>query len=104
MRTISMKDIATYLAIPDFGRNKIFRLLRSAKILDSRNIPYKEYVDKGLFVVIKQDYEIISSQGPIKNVYFKTTVTPEGIEVIRELVDKNMGMGNEKQQAGGQKG
>jgi phage antirepressor YoqD-like protein len=53
---VSLRDAASVLNMPGWGRNKIFALLRESGIIDGRNIPYREYQDRGLFRVIEQTW------------------------------------------------
>jgi phage antirepressor YoqD-like protein len=53
---LQMRDVAAALNIPDMGRNKIFELLRKKNILDDRNVPYREYQDRGYFRVVERKW------------------------------------------------
>jgi phage antirepressor YoqD-like protein len=50
---LQMRDVAEVLNLPGWGRNKLFRFLREQKVLDGRNVPYREYEDRGYFRVIR---------------------------------------------------
>jgi phage antirepressor YoqD-like protein len=53
---LQMRDVAGVLNIPGWGRNKIFDFLRKEKVLDNRNVPYREFEDRGYFRVIEQKW------------------------------------------------
>ena len=53
---VSLRDAAAALNMPGWGRNKIFALLRDRGVIDERNIPYREYQDRGMFRVIEQTW------------------------------------------------
>jgi phage antirepressor YoqD-like protein/predicted DNA-binding transcriptional regulator AlpA len=80
---IQMRDVAAILNIPDWGRNKIFALLRQMKILDDRNIPYRSYQDKGYFRVIEQEYTDAEGETHIN---LKTLVYQPGVEFVRKII------------------
>ena len=44
-KTIEMKDVAKVLNM-GIGRNNLFKFLREHKVVDKRNVPYHEYVNK----------------------------------------------------------
>jgi phage antirepressor YoqD-like protein len=79
---LQMRDVAAALNIPDLGRNKLFELLRNKGILDNRNIPYREYQDRGYFRVVEQ--QGTDKEGETR-VYLKTLVYQKGIEYIRRI-------------------
>lgn len=47
-KTIEMKDVAKVLNM-GIGRNNLFKFLREHKVVDKRNVPYHEYVNKHWF-------------------------------------------------------
>ena len=58
----------------NIGRNRLFEILRKNKILMERNIPYRQYVDRGYFLV----KESIVDKGSTTNIIQTTLVTPKG--------------------------
>lgn len=80
---IQMRDVAAVLNVPDWGRNKIFELLRRLKILDERNVPYRAYQDRGYFRVIEQEYTDAEGETHIN---LKTLVYQLGVDYIRKIV------------------
>lgn len=82
---INMAEVAKVLNFPKLGRNKMFKFLREQNILQNDNIPYQQYVDKGLFRVIEQKYSL--PNGDVQ-VSFKTLVFQKGLNFIRKLVIK----------------
>jgi anti-repressor protein len=79
---IQMRDVAAALNIPGWGRNKLFALLRKQGIVDSRNIPYREYQDRGYFRVVEQRWA--DSEGET-HINLKTLVYQKGVDYIRNL-------------------
>lgn len=89
MPAISMDEAAKVLNL-GFGRNTLFRILREERVLRSgafvRNQPYQEYLDRGYFRVILQDFK----KGEIPNLGTKTLVEEKGMEFIRKKVEKHL--------------
>ena len=54
---IPISAVAKYLKLPGIGRNKLFALLRTDKILRANNEPYQQHIDNGHFAVELQVYE-----------------------------------------------
>lgn len=69
------KEVANMLG---YGRNKLMDKLRKLKILTSKNIPYQQYLNMGLF-------EVKESTQNSFNVAI-TYVTPKGIDYIRKKI------------------
>lgn len=81
---IEMKAVATTLNYVNVGRNKLFEILRSNKILQQNNQPYQRYVDCGYFRTIEQKF---SKNGDIC-INIKTLVYQKGLDYIRKMLDK----------------
>lgn len=78
----SMAKIASKKGIK-IGRNKLFSFLRSCKVLDSDNIPYANYMDKGWFEVVESTYMFANGEQKITKT---TRVTPKGqLGIVRQL-------------------
>ena len=82
--TIDIGSVAKVLNIPNMGRNKLFSFLRENKILNRRNEPYQEYVDKGYFRQIETSWE----HNGTTHINLKTVVFQKGVDYIRQLVLK----------------
>ena len=82
--TIDIGSVAKVLNIPNMGRNKLFLFLRENKILNKRNEPYQEYVDKGYFRQIETSWE----HNGTTHINLKTVVFQRGVDYIRQLVLK----------------
>lgn len=80
---IPMDQVAKVLEINGIGRNKLFEILRNKKILQTNNIPYQTYVDRGYFRVIESKYTKPSGETCIS---IKTLVYQKGVEYIRKLL------------------
>ena len=77
-------SVAKVLNIPNMGRNKLFSFLREKKVLNKRNEPYQEYVDKGYFRQIETSWE----HNGTTHINLKTVVFQKGVDYIRQLVLK----------------
>ena len=82
--TIDIGSVAKVLNIPNMGRNKLFSFLRESKLLNKRNEPYQEYVDKGYFRQIETSWE----HNGTTHINLKTVVFQKGVDYIRQLVLK----------------
>ena len=82
--TIDIGSVAKVLNIPNMGRNKLFSFLREKKVLNKRNEPYQEYVDKGYFRQIETSWE----HNGTTHINLKTVVFQKGVDYIRQLVLK----------------
>lgn len=80
---ISIGEVAKVLDV-GIGQNKLFAFLRERKILDSKNIPYQEYIDRGYFRTIEQKYDV---RGEVR-ISIKTLVFQKGIDFIRKQIQK----------------
>lgn len=73
---ITMSKLAKTLNIENLGRNKLFALLRTQKVLRGNNEPYQTYVNRGYFElssVVKNGYT-----------FAQTLVTPKGMSWINK--------------------
>jgi len=91
--TIKVRDFAKIMCDNNFniGEKRLYKYLRNNKIVDSNNIPYQSYIDRGYFVV-KEGY-IHTPYG--SRLYRTTLITPKGqmwlFEKLRkEREDKRM--------------
>lgn len=82
--TIDIGSVAKVLNIPNMGRNKLFAFLRENKILNRRNEPYQEYVDKGYFRQIETSWE----HNGTTHINLKTVVFQKGLDFIRQTITK----------------
>ena len=74
--TIKVRDFAKIMCDNNFniGEKRLYKYLRNNKIVDSNNIPYQSYIDRGYFVV-KEGY-IHTPYG--SRLYRTTLITPKG--------------------------
>jgi phage antirepressor YoqD-like protein len=84
---LQMRDVAASLNIPDIGRNRLFKLLRENGVLDDRNIPYREYQDRGCFRVIEQKW---TDKEGATHINLKPLVYQKGIDFIRKVLKRNV--------------
>ena len=82
---IEMKAVANTLRFKNVGRNKLFDILRTEKILMGNNMPYQKYVDCGYFRTIEQKYS--TPDGEVR-INVKTLVYQKGVEYIRKVLTK----------------
>lgn len=82
---LQMRDVAAALNVPGWGRNKIFAFLRKQSVLDDRNVPYREFQDRGYFRVVEQSY--VDKNGET-HISLKTLVYQRGVDYIRKLIEK----------------
>lgn len=80
---ISLGDAAKILDL-GVGRNKLFKFLRAEKILQSNNIPYQEYIDRGYFRTIEQKYTVNDET----RINIKTLVYQRGLDYILKKWNK----------------
>ena len=80
---LQMRDVAGVLNIQGWGRNKLFEFLREKDVLDDRNIPYREYQDRGFFRVIEQKWTDKEGETHIN---LKTLVYQRGVDFIRKMI------------------
>ncbi len=87
------KDMAQVSKIFGLGRGKLFKILREEKYLmdyptghPRRNEPYSEYMNVYFEVVL-----VNKSVGDWKQNFNKTVITPKGLDMVRELLEKQKG-------------
>jgi phage antirepressor YoqD-like protein len=78
---VSMRAVSAVLNLPGWGRNKIFKFLREAGVLDGCNIPYRNYQERGYFRVVESDWT--DPEGEI-HIELTTLVYQRGIDFIRQ--------------------
>jgi anti-repressor protein len=81
---IPMRDAAAVLNIPGFGRNNLFDMLRKKEILDEKNIPYREYQDRGYFRVVERSW---SDDRGESHITLTTLVYQKGLDYIRKILE-----------------
>lgn len=86
---ISMGKVSKILDIDGMSQNKLFKKLRNLDILMYENIPYSQYMSRGYFKVIEQEYTKPNGEVCIG---FKTLVYQKGIDYIRKIVEKDLGI------------
>ena len=79
-----MSEVAGKLNIHGMGRNKIFSILRERHILDRRNLPYRQFIESGMFMIKDTD---IMVGNRIKTVS-TTFVSKKGQVFIEKLLRK----------------
>lgn len=79
---LDMKAAAKQLDFVEVGRNKLFEILRRAKVLDAKNEPYQTYVDRGYFKSVPVPYGVNKVQA-------KTVVSYKGVDWIRKNLTRH---------------
>jgi anti-repressor protein len=79
---IDMATVAKTLNL-GIGRNKLFEILRSKKVLQKNNKPYQKYVDSGWFRLIESRYNKPNGDTCIN---IKTVVFQKGVDGIRKII------------------
>jgi anti-repressor protein len=74
-QSINALSLAEFAKTLDIGQNRLFRKLREEKLLMQDNMPYQEYITRGLFRVVENAYK--DSKGEVKT-YTRTLVTGKG--------------------------
>jgi len=82
---LQMRDVAAALNLPGWGRNKIFLYLRNNGILDEKNIPYREFQDRGYFRVVERTWTDAKGDTHIS---LTTLVYQRGIDYLRKMVER----------------
>ena len=81
---IFMREAAKVIGISGLGQNKLFQFLKDKKLLMDNNQPYQEYVNRGYFRTIEQNY--MKPNGSV-TVHIKTLVTQRGLDYIIKLIE-----------------
>ena len=79
---ITIGDAAKVLNM-GIGRNKLFEILRDNKILQNNNVPYQQYIDRGYFRVVEQQWSKSDGENCVS---IKTLVYQNGLNFIRKLI------------------
>ena len=80
----TMSEVAGKLNLHGMRRNKIFSILRERHILDRRNLPYRQFIESGMFMIKDTD---IMVGNRIKTVS-TTFVSKKGQVFIEKLLRK----------------
>lgn len=83
---LDMRSASATLNIEGLGRNNLYEFLRSEKVLDSRNLPYRKFQDAGWFRVIETSY--VDTYGEV-HINLKTLVYQRGLDAIRRMWEGN---------------
>lgn len=89
--TIDIATASKVLNYDGIGRNKLFEILRSAKVLDKGNIPYQRFVDAEYFRCIESKF---TKPDGTTCINIKTVVYQRGLDYIRKVVDRYLELQN----------
>ena len=91
---MEMSEVAKLLNFEGYGRNNLMKFLRDAGVFRNRpgitqihNQPYQEYVDRGYFKLVEQNY--VDGLGNTK-VSNKPVCSQKGLEFIRRLLNNEI--------------
>lgn len=93
-RTTPLYEAARML---NLGPQKLFSALRHRKVLTKHNLPYRQYVDQGLFTTELKEFQH-PTLGP--QVYAKTHVTQQGLKWLAKEFDIEITRANSQQKTG----
>lgn len=82
-KTDSLISITDYANLLSVGRNKLFKFLRSNKILKSNNLPYQKYLNQGYFEVKEL---LLKSYIP----YTQTFITGKGQLKLHKIIQEGV--------------
>lgn len=83
---VDITRISKIVCKKNWGRNKIFRLLRKYRYIGEDNIPYQRHIDSGLFSIVVEKYHM--PYGKL-GIHLKPLIDVEkGIPCILELINK----------------
>ena len=82
---MEMAEVAKVLNYSGFGRNKIFQHLREIGVLRYNNQPYQDYVERGYFKQIEQEYK--GGYDDLK-ISYKTVISQKGLNFIRKRINE----------------
>lgn len=81
---IPFNEAAKVLGYKGIGRNTLFAILRDMRVLRENNEPYQEYVNRGYFRMIEQEYDKPNGETGIS---MKTLIYQTGIDWLRRKLD-----------------
>ncbi len=88
-----LMDVPEILCFKGIGKKELFSILREEEILDSNNLPYQAYIDKGWFRVDTHSY--IDKTARLTT-HKRCFVYQLGIKEIRKLLERRIGKKNGK--------
>lgn len=71
-----------------YGRNLLFKQCRDLKILNSKNLPYQDFVDKNYFVVVESSF--VHPKSGDRVLTTKTMITAKGQQWLLKQLNKNV--------------
>ena len=88
---MEMSEVAKLLNYEGYGRNNLMKFLRDTGVFRNRpgirqihNQPYQEYVDRGYFKLVEQNYVNGLGKTEVSN---KPVCSQKGLEFIRRLLN-----------------
>ena len=84
---MEMSTAVKLLGFKNWGRNKVFELLRTSAVLRENNEPYQKYVDREYFKVVEVPYTHPNTGESY--ISRKTVVSQTGLDYVRKLIGDN---------------
>lgn len=81
---IEMSAAVKLLGLKGWGRNNTFQFLRDRGVLRYNNEPYQQYVERGYFKIVEQNFS--NPQTGETMINRKPVVSQKGIDFIRRII------------------
>ncbi len=82
----SMKIVANIVNKTNFGRTKLYKLLRDLGYIQENNYAVEKYLEEGYFI----NSETRRSLGDVSGNTNQILVTKKGLELIKKIVQENV--------------
>lgn len=83
--SFDLREVSGLLKLK-YGRNTLFKKLRDLQILQDDNMPYRNYLDSGHFIVVESSWTNPKTQEV--NLTRQTRITQKGIVYLQERIEK----------------
>ena len=80
---ITRLELSKAAELVGVGSVTLFRELRARNVLDGKNLPQQEYVDRGFFTISMRQHYLRGTL--IKRYYAVTMITPAGMAFLSEI-------------------
>ena len=84
--TLTLRKVAKIIGKRNFGRNKLYKLLRDLGYLQDNNYAVEKYLIKGYFI----NSETRRSFGDVSGNTNQILVTIKGLELVKKIVEENV--------------
>lgn len=83
--SFDLREVSGLLKLK-YGRNTLFKKLRDLQILQGDNMPYRNFLDSGHFIVVESSWTNPKTQEV--NLTRQTRITQKGIVYLQERIEK----------------